>query len=160
MLSHNYEKQITHSPPPVRNFIASYLGYKCVWTYSWFWALRFCFDEIRQIRPSIDEPWIIGGDFNTVRSTEDSCTGRATLSETTQLKWKMFAIWKEVNEKQLDVSCTKQHAYTTQMKSICTAYTTQMWNAIQEKKIHQSRYDADSALGYNTHIVSVEHNQF
>jgi exonuclease III len=42
------------------------------------------FDDIRQLQPFIDGPWIIAGDFNTVRSGEDRSTGRATLSETSR----------------------------------------------------------------------------
>jgi exonuclease III len=40
------------------------------------------FEEIRQIVPLIDGPWIVTGDFNTVRSGEDRSSGRAPLSET------------------------------------------------------------------------------
>lgn len=40
------------------------------------------FEEIRQIEPLIDGPWIVAGDFNTVRSGEDRSSGRAPLTET------------------------------------------------------------------------------
>jgi endonuclease/exonuclease/phosphatase (EEP) superfamily protein YafD len=46
---------------------------------------RDFFDEIiKQVQQVVDGPWIITGDFNTVRSSEDTSTGRATLTETTR----------------------------------------------------------------------------
>jgi exonuclease III len=42
------------------------------------------FEEIRQINHLINGPWIVAGDFNTVRSGEDRSTCRASLSETSR----------------------------------------------------------------------------
>lgn len=40
------------------------------------------FQEIIDLQPTISGPWIIAGDFNSVRSADDRNTGRVTVTET------------------------------------------------------------------------------